>query len=93
MDDLFEVPMSLSPKRAWMERHGIQTQEPLAGEVAETVDQEGLNRDPWDLDKWLAWKGAGTMPGEDEAWAQGGTEEESLMALAQKLQLTTWHGG
>ncbi len=90
-DTLFDVPESLSPRLAWMRKHGIQT----------------LKRDdlPCEAGRWEAYVGdyeaavtktindsdARFYPDESPHLAWGQTEEEAVMELAQNNEWPLWN--
>lgn len=73
-DLLFEIPESLSPKRAWQKLHGIQT---LEGD--RNADEERV---------WAAFLHPDDIPAGRHC--EGATENEALYALAMRLKIKTW---
>lgn len=78
MSDLFTIEPSLSPRLAWMEKHRIQTKHAGFGPAVHT--------------QWTAWRNCEIYdhPHDGNA-AEGETEDEAIVALAQKLGLKLWN--
>lgn len=76
-EELFILPETLSPRLAWMRKHGITTMPPADN------DQE---------QDWLAWRKSdeiGDLPPMDKV-GEGGTENDALLDLAAKLNIKDW---
>lgn len=43
MSDLFEVPVSLSPRLAWLERHGLSLRKLESGKYEVALDDENFS--------------------------------------------------
>ncbi len=85
---LFDIPETLSPQAAWMQRNNIHTSRPTDETTAEAIDAEGLPH--WDPQQWLAWQSQSSnppSPHETASAAQGGTKVEALLILANKLKI------
>ena len=86
-DELFQIDESLSPRLRWMRENRI-----------ELVDS-GLDHEPGDeceitgnrLYRYWAFQG-GKQTKTEIAEAGGDTEDEAIVALAKKLNLTLWNG-
>ena len=79
---LFDVPVSLSPKRKWMAEHGIKLHETPPMLVGEPDELTG------EIAAFYAY--TGELPWESKDMAEGATEHEALAKLAQKKGWKLW---
>ena len=78
-DELFEIPVVLSPRLAWMQKHGVETHQngELWGEKPGT---------------WVATLTVGNALGLKAChWATAPTENDAIVDLALKLNLKLWN--
>ena len=74
------MPSTLSPMRAWMARHDIQTLPP-----AETITEDQFSDQGFDPIDWIACQGE--INPASHSLVSGKTEEDALATLAEKLNL------
>ena len=75
--ELFQIPVSESPRRLWLKKHRISTHK------SDCV--------PDDEDPWNAWVGDLAEAIEANLTCTGNTEDEAICALAKKLGLRLWN--
>ena len=86
IDELFQIPETLSPRLRWMREHQID------------IVDSGLDHEPGDeceitgnrLFRFWAFQG-GKQTKTEIAEAGGDTEDEAIVALAKKLNLKLWN--
>lgn len=81
-DQLFDVPETLSPRLAWMKKHGVMTYKSPDFEPEE--------------DPWCAWLPENNMeelglPEDLEQCGLGQTEDEAITALAVLHNIRLWN--
>jgi hypothetical protein len=81
MNELFDIPVSKSPRLQWIERHGIQTHH------APHMKEDGT---PWSA--WLpSNQHSSGLPMDPEACGYGMTEDEAMIDLAIKNRMKGWN--
>lgn len=75
--ELFQIPISESPRRLWLKKHRISTHK------SDCV--------PEDEDPWNAWVGDLAEAIEDNLLCCGSSEDDALCALAKKLRIRLWN--
>jgi hypothetical protein len=75
--ELFEIPVSESPRRLWLKKHRISTHK--SGCV------------PDDEEPWSAWVGDLGEAIEDDNVGTGTTEDDAVCDLAKKLGIRLWN--
>lgn len=89
-DELFQIDESLSPRLRWMRDLLIQTMD-NGYELTPGLEDEFGNQ----LFRWVAWQGGKRTKASafvDHCTGWGDTEDEAIVALAKKLNLTLWNG-
>lgn len=82
-DELFPVPVSLSPKRAWLKRHSLRT------DFDPRFDSQPLQESPEtgaEIYPWICshWSGNTELPG------VGMTEDEAIIDWCRKNDVQHW---
>ena len=75
--ELFEIPVSESPRLKWLKKHRISTHK--------------SSPVPDDEDPWNAWVGDLSEAIEDDRVCTGMTEDDALCDLARQLGLRLWN--
>jgi hypothetical protein len=75
--ELFQIPVSESPRRLWLKKHRISTHK----SDCFTDDDE----------PWNAWVGELSEAIEDNLVRTGATEDDALCDLAKKLGIRLWN--
>ena len=75
--ELFQLPISESPRRLWLKKHRISTHK-----------SDYL---PDDEEPWNAWAGELSDAVEDGSHGTGSSEDDALCTLAKKLGLGLWN--
>ena len=75
--ELFQIPISESPRRLWLKKHRISTHK---------SDYVADDEDPWN-----AWTGELSDAIEDDLLCTGATEADAVCALAIKLGIRLWN--
>ena len=75
--ELFEIPVSESPRRLWLKKHRISTHR------SDCV--------PDDEEPWNAWVGDLAEAIEDGSVGTGATEDDAVCDLAKMLGIRLWN--
>jgi len=75
--ELFEIPVSESPRRQWLKKHRIST------------DKSSCVPD--DEEPWNAWVGDLSEAIENDDVGTGTTEDDALCDLAKRLGIRLWN--
>lgn len=79
---LFDVPVQLSPRLAWMEKHDVQTKNCPGDWVCEFTGLEGPC--------WIAWSGKQTF-GHILEPCHGDTEKSAIADFAMRNGIRLWN--
>jgi hypothetical protein len=82
-DDLFQIEETLSPRLAWMKRHGIKTSHvPVSSDTEDELSGE-------EVLPWMAYTGVAYSLSPKHAF--GETEEGALINLAIRFHIPHWN--
>ena len=87
MKTLFNLPVQLSPRLAWLKNHDVKTHEFTNDPTdCRTLNHLGFGR-------WIAFIGKTVPPHEDSnrTWVNGDTEDEALVNIAKLMGWKLWN--